>query len=101
MRSTSTANLSACSPCCSGCGSFGDRRRQADPIGKNSRLGGSTGTDGRPTVQRPKGMHPRTYDRLVAELFAAMDHHEVIFNIGAARILASDLEMQRHLFGRG
>jgi hypothetical protein len=46
-------------------------------------------------------MHPRTYDRLVAELFAAMDHHEVIFNIGAARILASDLEMQRHLFGRG
>jgi len=46
-------------------------------------------------------MHQRTYDRLVAELFAAMDRHEVIFNIGAARILARDLEMRWQLFGRG
>jgi hypothetical protein len=51
--------------------------------------------------KRPKGMHQRTYDRLVAGLFAAMDRHEVIFNIGAARIPARDPAMRAHLYGRG
>jgi hypothetical protein len=37
---------------------------------------------------RPKGMHHRTYERLCAELGAAIDRHETIFTVGTAGILA-------------
>jgi hypothetical protein len=50
--------------------------------------------------KRPKGMHHRTYERLVAKLFAAMDAHEIIFNTGAARILANDPTLAKRLHGR-
>jgi hypothetical protein len=58
------------------------------------RLGGSYRYyDDCPPV-RPKGMHHRTYERLLAELEAAMETHETIFNIGAARIIAKETAMR-------
>jgi hypothetical protein len=38
--------------------------------------------------RRPKGMHRRTYERLVNQLYGAMDVHEQIFDVGSARIMA-------------
>lgn len=47
--------------------------------------------------KRPKGMHRRTYDRLVAQLYAAMATHNAIFMAGAARLLARDPSMWQEL----
>lgn len=38
--------------------------------------------------RRPKGMRLTTYERLTAEVFAAIERHNAIFRAGASRILA-------------
>jgi hypothetical protein len=43
---------------------------------------------GEPLPDRPRGMHHRTYERLLAELHTAMDAYEAAFELEAARIVA-------------
>jgi hypothetical protein len=48
---------------------------------------------------RPKGMHRRTYERLLAELRAAEQRHDTIFTIGVARLLKKDPSFRDRLPG--
>jgi hypothetical protein len=52
------------------------------------KLGGHYDHYEQPPPPRPKGMHRVTYERLEAELYAAMEAHEAAFAIGASAILA-------------
>lgn len=47
-----------------------------------------------PPPSRPKGMHFRTYKRLEAELYAAMDAHDEAFIAGASAIIARGEKME-------
>ncbi len=53
-----------------------------------SRLGAEYRVFEQPPPRRPKGMHKRTYARLLRKLGAAQGYHECIFDAGAARLLA-------------
>lgn len=52
-----------------------------------------------PPPKRPKGMHHRTYERLLAELRAAEQRHDTIFTIGVARLLKKDPSVRDRLPG--
>jgi hypothetical protein len=43
------------------------------------KLGGEYDHYEQPPPNRPKGMHHRTYERLIADLYAAMEAHERVF----------------------
>ena len=71
------------------------RSERGGPIDRSHRrqgrifekLGGEYRVFKQPPPKRPKGMHRRTYERLLAQLGAAEENHEMIFNAGALRLL--------------
>jgi hypothetical protein len=53
-----------------------------------SKLGGEYDHYEQPPPARPTGMHRKTYERLKADLYAAMEAHERVFDAGASAIMA-------------
>jgi hypothetical protein len=53
-----------------------------------SKLGGEYDYFEQPPPNRPKGMHHRTYERLIADLYAAMEVHEWVFISRVSAFLA-------------
>ena len=53
-----------------------------------AKVGGIYRTAGVGWPQRPKGMHHRTYDRIMQEMFAGEDRLDAAFCVGAERILS-------------
>ena len=52
-----------------------------------------------PPPDRPKGMHHRTYERLLAELRGAEQRHDAIYAIGVLRLLKKDPSLADELRG--
>lgn len=52
------------------------------------RLEGEYRCFGDPPPPRPKGMHHKTYERLIVELYEAMELHDRIFALDAEKLLA-------------
>ncbi|MEO9188936.1 MAG: winged helix-turn-helix domain-containing protein [Acetobacteraceae bacterium] len=64
-----------------------DRGAHASQARLYRKLGGTYDHFEQPPPPRPKGMHRKTYERLEAELYAAMEAHEEAFIAGASAIL--------------
>jgi hypothetical protein len=64
------------------------------------KLGGTYRQYGQSPPKRPKGMHHRTYARLLAELDAAKEAHDNAFMAGALPVLLKFPEIRARLCGR-